>query len=324
MIQHPAQPTNTSRRIGICSWSLQPETPADLARKVEAVGLAADSSRLPAIQLALDPLRTGAWSSVETLATLQQAGIEIRSGMMAMSGEDYSTLESIERTGGVRADEHWKANLSAAGENARLARELGIGLVTFHAGFLPRQRSDPLRKVMIERLSAVVDLFAGCGVRAAFETGKETAETLLDVLDELDRPSVGVNFDPANMILYGVGDPVAGLRKLALEPPPDARGSVPTAGSVRPPWRTSGSRGAVLQIHIKDAIATTTPGRWGSEVPVGAGEVDWPAFFEVIRESQLTCDLMIERESGANCVADIRRARELIESLVVVGGEHLK
>ena len=78
MIQHGAQPTNVSRRIGICSWSLQPETPADLARKVEAIGSAADSSQLPAIQLALDPLRMGVWAAAETLATLQHAGIEIQ------------------------------------------------------------------------------------------------------------------------------------------------------------------------------------------------------------------------------------------------------
>ncbi len=256
------------------------------------------------------------------IATLQHAGIEIRSGMMAMSGEDYSTLESIERSGGVRPDEHWEANLSAAGENARLARELGIGLVTFHAGFLPRERSDPLRKVMIERLRAVVDLFADRGVRVAFETGQETVETLLDALDELDRPGVGVNFDPANMILYGAGDPVAGLRKLALEPLSDGRASVPASGSVRPPWPTSGSHQRVQQIHIKDAVAATTPGTWGSEVSVGAGEVDWPAFFGATRESQLTCDLMIERESGPNCVADIRRARKLVELFVIVRGQH--
>ena len=267
-----------SQRIGVCSWSLQPESAADLARKVREVGLSA-------VQIALDPLGTGAWAMAETIAVLEQAGIAICSGMMRMEGEDYSTLESIRRTGGVRLDEHWSTNLHAAQRNADVARQLGIDLVTFHAGFLPHERSDPARKIMLDRLRAIVDEFAACGVRVGFETGQETADTLADALDELDRPAAGVNFDPANMVLYGVGDPVAGLRKLARR---------------------------VVQIHVKDAVATDTPGTWGTEVAVGEGDVDYAALLAVVAEAQLECDFMIEREAGGRRAADIRRARDRV------------
>lgn len=277
-----------SQRVGVCSWSLQPETAADLAQKVKAVGLSA-------VQIALDPLGTGAWAIAETVSVLAEAGIAIRSGMMRMQGEDYSTLESIRRTGGVRLDEHWGTNLSAAQRNADVAREMGIDLVTFHAGFLPHERSDPVRTIMLERLRAIVDRFADCGVRVGFETGQETADTLADALDELDRPAAGVNFDPANMVLYGVGDPVAGLRKLAPR---------------------------VVQIHVKDAVATKTQGTWGTEVPVGDGDVDYPALFEVVTEARLECDFMIEREAGGRRAADIRRARERVERFINAAGGH--
>ncbi len=270
-----------TRRVGACSWSLQPESPADLASKIQAVGVSA-------VQLALDPLRTGDWPIDETVASLSTAGVEIRSGMMAMRGEDYSTLETIKRTGGVRLDEHWEANLSAAGQNAVIAGELGISLVTFHAGFIPHEPGDPLRRVMIERLRAVVECFTGEGVRVGFETGQETASTLISALDEFDRSEVGVNFDPANMILYGMGDPVEALRLLAPR---------------------------VVQIHIKDALPSSEPGTWGSEVPVGDGAVDWPAFFGVIDSAGLDCDLMIEREAGDARVKDMARACSLVESL---------
>ncbi len=271
-----------SQQIGVCSWSLRPGSVEELARGLEAV-------KVQAVQLALDPLRAGDWEIGETVACLREAGIEIRSGMIGMKGEDYSTLESIRRTGGVRRDEHWEVNLAAASESAAIANRIGVGLVTFHAGFLPHERSDPSRGVMIERLRAIVDRFAAYGINVGFETGQETADTLLDVLDELDRPGAGVNFDPANMILYGMGDPVAAMRKLAPR---------------------------VVQVHIKDAIGTDIPGTWGKEVPAGSGAVDWPAFFDVVRTQPLKCDLMIERETPGDRVTEIRQACELVQRLL--------
>jgi L-ribulose-5-phosphate 3-epimerase len=271
-----------SQQIGVCSWSLRPGSVEELARDLKAIGV-------PAVQLALDPLRGGDWDIDETVGCLREAGIEVRSSMIGMKGEDYSTLESIRRTGGVRMDEHWEANLAAASESAAIADRIGVRLVTFHAGFLPHERSDPSRSVMIERLRAIVDRFAAYGINVGFETGQETADTLLDVLDELDRSSAGVNFDPANMILYGMGDPVAAMRKLAPR---------------------------VVQIHIKDAIGTDTPGSWGREVPAGKGAVDWPAFFDVVRTQGLNCDLMVEREPPGDRVAEIRQACELVRRLL--------
>ncbi len=264
--------------VGVCSWSLQPANPADLAEKLRALGVSA-------VQLALDPLRSGAWDLRETAETLARAGVTIRSGMARTVGEDYSTLQTIEATGGVRADAHWHENLAAFAANATIARQLGIRLVSFHAGFLPEQRSDPRRATMVERLQAVVDCLAGQGIASAFETGQERAETLLDTLAQIDRPQAGVNFDPANMILYGMGDPIAALRKLLPR---------------------------VRQVHIKDANPSAAAGAWGREQPVGRGALDWPAFFDVLRGSATRCDLMIEREAGGSRLDDIRAACALI------------
>jgi sugar phosphate isomerase/epimerase len=269
--------------VGVCSWSLQPDDPGALVERVRAVGV-------HAVQLALDPIRRGAWDLLDTERRLRDAGIDIRSGMMAMRGEDYSSLESIRRTGGVRPHEHWAVNLDAACANAAIAARLAIPLVTFHAGFLPRAPDDPLRGVMIERLRTLVDVFAERGVAVGLETGQETASTLLGVLEELERPvptaaAVGVNFDPANMILYGLDDPVAAMGRLAPR---------------------------VAQMHVKDAVATRQSGTWGTEVPVGSGAIDWDALFEAMDGHGLRCDLMIERESGEDRVGDIRAALELV------------
>ena len=267
------------RNVGVCSWSLRPTDAASLAAAVKDCGLGA-------VQLALDPIREGRWPEAASVAALQRAGIRLLSGMMATAGEDYSTLESIQRTGGIRPDSTWQQNLKAAEANAALAKRLGLGLVTFHAGFLPHEPRDAERLRMIERLRAVADVFAASGVSVALETGQESAETLIGVLRDLNRPGIGVNFDPANMILYGMGEPVAALQRLA-------------------PW--------VRQVHIKDATPAARGGEWGTEVPAGGGAVAWTRFFGVLRQSLPAVNLVIEREAGNDRVGDVRIARRLVE-----------
>ncbi len=265
--------------LAVCSWSLQPGSPAQLIERVSACDLTA-------IQLHLDPLRSGDWSEQDLVARLNSTGIRIASGMMTTQGEDYSTLETIRDTGGLRPDATWQTNLEAAEQNAELARRLGIALVTLHAGFVPHDRDDPDYTSIVERIRTVSDVFAAHDIRLGLETGQETAASLLDALADIDRDSVGVNFDPANMILYAMGDPVEALDRLAPH---------------------------VMQIHVKDAIATDTPGRWGTEVPAGTGQVDWPAFFAVVRDHLPGIPLVIEREAGDRRVEDIRAAASLVQ-----------
>jgi L-ribulose-5-phosphate 3-epimerase len=274
-------PTNPlpSGRLAVCSWSLQPAHARDLIAKLQTTGL----SR---IQLALDPVREQPELWGETGALCRQAGVAIVAGMFGCLGEDYSTLESIRRTGGIAPDATWNENLKNIKLAAALAAGLGLKQVTFHAGFLPHQESDPAFAKMLGRLAAVADVFAEREMVLGLETGQETAPVLLQLLRKLGRPNVGVNFDPANMILYDKGDPIEALRLLG-------------------PW--------VRQVHIKDARRTRTAGDWGQEVAAGTGEVNWPAFFAVLREAGFQGDLVIEREAGSQRVADIRTARAVVE-----------
>ncbi len=266
--------------LGLCSWSLHPSSVDELVERVRACGVSA-------VQLALTPIAEGQWDQRRTTDTLNAAGIKVLSGMLATVGEDYSTLESIRRTGGVRPDEHWKANLERATRVADTAHRMNLKLVTFHAGFLPHEPADPLHHVMLDRLRQIGALFAQRGVSVAFETGQESAATLVDVMRELDAGHIGVNFDPANMILYGMGDPIESLRQLA-------------------PW--------VKQVHVKDAVPTGTPGTWGRETPAGHGAVDWKAFFTFISRSLPHVDAVIEREAGEKRVDDIKAAADLVRT----------
>lgn len=276
------KPAATIDRLAVCSWSLQCANPQELVVKLRDTGI-------HRVQLALDPLREQPAIWGDTGRLLAQAQIQIVSGMFGCVGEDYSTLDTIRETGGIVPDATWSANLQNIEATAVIAADLGMKLVTFHAGFVPHDALAPGREKMLQRLAAVAEIFAAEKMEVALETGQETAADLAALLDTLKCPNVGVNFDPANMLLYGKGDPIQAVRLLA-------------------PW--------IRQVHIKDAMQTKVPGTWGAEVPVGTGEVNWPAFFATLEEMHYQGDLVIEREAGTQRVSDIRTARELVLKLV--------
>ncbi|MEM8875006.1 MAG: sugar phosphate isomerase/epimerase family protein [Planctomycetota bacterium] len=263
---------NLAERLAVCSWSLQPSDAADLRRQLDAV----DIRR---VQMHLDPFAEDGWD----VGGLD--GIECVSGMVTCVGEDYSTIAAIHRTGGVVSDETWPATRERMAACAPIAGQLGIELVTFHAGFIPEDPAVPLFGKLLDRIGEVTQLFGEHGCRIALETGQESADTLMGFLDKLGA-DVRVNFDPANMLLYGSGDPIAALKQL---------------------------RPRIAQVHLKDAIPSGTTGEWGTEVPVGEGKVDWAAFFAELSDYQGA--LPIEREAGVKRVEDIRTAAAFVRNL---------
>lgn len=268
----------TPARLGVCSWSLRCDSPAQLVARLQECGVRA-------VQLHLDPIRSLAWRADETAGLLRGARIAIVSGMMTTKGEDYSTLESIKATGGLRPDSTWEDNIKAAEGNVVAAARLGIPLVTFHAGFLPHEAGEERTK-LVERIAKVAEIFASRRVRVALETGQEDAKTLTHVLEEVNsklpaHAYVGVNFDPANMILYGMGDPVEALHTLAPH---------------------------IMQVHIKDAKPCDSLGEWGAEMPYGRGSVNWDMFFAALEKHNYSGNFLIERESGESRIQDIQSA----------------
>lgn len=269
--------TQMTERIGVCSWSLKPKDPAELIAQLAGLGLTK-------IQLAMSPMvqNPEIWGSA--ISELRAAGIDVISGMYSPVGEDYSTLETIRATGGVVPDGTWDENLAIAQDIARIAEQEGVDVVTFHAGFVPHDRADASYVKLGDRLTMLAELFADAGCELLLETGQETADDLLAFLDYVNHPNIGVNFDPANMILYGKGDPIDAISKLV---------------------------GMTGQVHIKDAAAAT-PGEWGTEAPAGTGEVDWTRFFAMLDEAGYDGDMVIEREAGDDPPGDIAIARDLI------------
>lgn len=260
-------------QLAVCSWSLQPGSADELVERVRACGL----SR---VQLHLDPIAEQRAGWTDAPAKLRDAGIEVVSGMIGCVGEDYSTIESIHRTGGVVPDTTWPATRQRMQRAAPVAKQLGLKLVTFHAGFIPADPTDPVFKKVLTRMRESAGIFADAGAVVAMETGQESADTLASFL-HLVGAGIGVNFDPANMLLYGSGEPIAALKKLLP---------------------------SVKQVHLKDAIASGKPGEWGTEVALGSGQVDWTAFFGALKAAHFAGHCVIEREAGGSRLDDIRTA----------------
>ncbi len=265
-----AQPSPTSGPVlpplslGVCSWSLQVRSVAELKRLLDQLGI-------NVVQIACGDPQHASWDEGDSLPeTARASGIIMTAAMLGFPGEDYTTPQTIKLTGGF-GNPAWRQERLQRLEWA-LARTLALGLsdLTLHAGFLP-DPDDPGRSAFLDTLARAAELAGAKGVTLAFETGQESASLLRTTLDELQSPSIKVNFDPANRLLYDMGDPIKPVETIAKD---------------------------IRSVHVKDARRPRTKCQWGEEVPLGEGEVDIPRFIRALNAVGYKGPLIIEREVG--------------------------
>jgi len=266
--------------LGVCSWSLQVRSVDELKRFADELGVAA-------VQIACgDPVHAS-WDEGEAMpAAARAAGLPLSGAMLGFPGEDYTTPATIQATGGFGDPADRGARIDRLAWALDRTVALGLADLMFHAGFLP-EVGDPDRRPFLDTLALAAELARQKGVTLAFETGQESAELLARTLDDLAAPNVAVNFDPANVLLYDMGDPIAAVGRL-------------------------GPR--IRSVHVKDARRPTTPGAWGQEVPLGEGEVDIPRFVRALKDVGYVGPLIVEREVGdqASRFRDIARGLDVL------------
>jgi len=261
--------------IGVCSWSLHPKDTADLAAQITEAGLAH-------VQLGLAGLSAmGNKDQLQELEHLSKNDIAITGGMVGFAGEDYSTIANIRRTGGFVPDADWPARKAITEQAAKLAMDLKLPHISAHVGFVPPHGQHGYHAA-VERIRDIADMFAKHRLSLLMETGQEKADELLEFLHDLKRDNVFINFDPANMILYGAGEPMAAIKTLGK---------------------------FIRHVHVKDATASANPGvDWGVEVPFGTGQVNPKQFLKALHEVGYHGPLCIEREAGNQRLADVKTA----------------
>jgi sugar phosphate isomerase/epimerase len=254
--------------IGVCSWSLGNDL--QILNKLKA------ESGIEHIHLALKP----AINNESYLEDIPASGWAISATMIDFPQEDYSTLDSIRRTGGIIPDYCWESNRGLVQWAVEATSQLEVKYLELHFGFIDLCEKDYAYK-LLDRAKEIGDIAGESGVKILFETGQETVGTLRKFLEMLNHPALAVNFDPANMILYGKGNPVEAVDLLGT-------------------W--------IKHVHIKDAISSPAKDNWGSEVVWGSGEVGQDAFLNALERNGFTGTLSIEREAGRNRVEDIQTA----------------
>ncbi|MBX3427020.1 MAG: sugar phosphate isomerase/epimerase [Pirellulales bacterium] len=226
------------------------------------------------------------------LAELDAANIRISCVFAGFDGESYADIPTVARTVGLVPSASREGRTSELLGIADFARLLGVDVVGVHVGFVPHDAASEDYRAIVAVMRRVCDHLAGNGQALHLETGQEPADVLLGFLKDVERGNLFVNFDPANMILYGVGEPLPALRTLGEY---------------------------VRSVHCKDATWSDRPGQtWGQEVPLGAGAVDFPAYLRTLKDIGYTGPLTIEREipqEPARQKAEIAAAVELLTRL---------
>lgn len=204
------------------------------------------------------------------LKRLADYNIQLTCVFGGFEGESYADIPTVARTVGLVPPETRAARTKELKEIADFAKLLGCPAVGLHIGFVPHDRSLPLYQQVVAVARDVCDHCAALGQGLHLETGQETADDLLAFIQDVSRSNLFINFDPANMILYGTGEPIAALKKVGRY---------------------------VKSIHCKDGKWAKNPGKeWGQEVPLGAGDVGMENYLATLKEIGYTGPLTIERE----------------------------
>jgi len=260
--------------IGVMFWAGR--DPYDTVRELKSWGVRCGQIGIPADM----PLAGAAARWKQALA---EENFRLATVFAAYAGESYADIPTVRRTVGFvpQATRHEREQRTLAVSD--FAAELGVTSIATHIGFIPEDVSASDYIAVREMVRRVCDHAAGHGQTFALETGQEPAAQLLGFLSAADRPNLRINFDPANMILYGTGDPIAALDILGPQ---------------------------VISVHCKDGDwpPAGSPDVLGQEQPLGQGAVGMEQFIAKLKEIGYKGPLTIEREAGDPA----RRRRDII------------
>ena len=228
-------------------------------------------------------------SFLEKLASLD---IRLTCVFCGYEGESYADIPTVKETVGLVPSATRAARTQETKEISDFTKLLGVDCIGLHIGFVPHDANDPDYQDVLNVTREICDHAASNGQRVHLETGQEPADVLLRFIEDTQPANLFINFDPANMALYGTGEPLPALRQVGKY---------------------------VKSIHCKDATWSDKPGdTWGAEVPLGDGAVGMKDYLTTLKEIGYDGPLTIEREipeEPARQKAEIGGALELLRSI---------
>jgi L-ribulose-5-phosphate 3-epimerase len=255
--------------------------PDSAMAKVRALGV-------PSAQIFVDEFHSGLDDRLRK--ALETYHIEATSVVVGGPGKEVWDFYGGPLTIGVVPRETRGARVAHIKKASDFAKECGIAAIQTHCGFIPENPNDALYKETVETIRELAECCKRNGQNLRYETGQETPVTLVRTMQDVGTDNQGVNFDLANLILYGKANPVDAIELL----------------------------GPYIQgIHAKDGLWPTDPKRLGKEVPIGKGKVDFSRIISRLKEIDYRGAVTIEREiSGPHQMEDVRAAKTYLEELI--------
>ena len=255
--------------------------PNDAIAKVHDLGL-------PTCQVfvdEIDPMLPG-----RLRQALDKYQIEATSLVVGGPGREVWDFYEGPQTIGLVPRQTRAARIAHLKKASDFAKECGIAAVQTHCGFIPENPNDSVYKETVAAMREVAEYCKRNGQNFRYETGQETPITLVRAIQDVGLDNQGVNFDLANLILYGKANPVDAIELLG-------------------PY--------VQGIHAKDGLWPTNPRKLGEETPIGKGKVDFPRIIARLKELNYRGAVTIEREiSGPQQVEDVRAAKLYLEKRI--------
>ncbi|MGC2888924.1 MAG: sugar phosphate isomerase/epimerase family protein [Candidatus Acidiferrum sp.] len=224
------------------------------------------------------------------VAALEKYGLEATAIVVGGPGKEVWDFYGGPVTIGLVPRATRAARIAQIKKASDFAKECGVPAVQTHCGFIPENPNEELYKETVAAMREVAEYCRKNGQNFRYETGQETPITLVRAIKDVGLDNQGVNFDLANLILYGKANPVDAIEILG-------------------PY--------VQGIHAKDGLWPTNPKELGEEVAIGKGKVDFPRIIARLKEMKYPGAVTIEREiSGPQQMEDVRGAKEYLERLI--------
>lgn len=267
--------------VGMMFWAVR-----DTFDEIKTMDVRCGQLAIPG-DVSITPEFTAKWK-----ADLQAANFTVVTVFCVYNGEDYADIPTVENTVGFIPPATRAERLRRTIELSDFAAALGVGSIACHIGFVPHDKTHPNYIAVLDMVRRVCDHAATHGQTFALETGQEPAETLLEFFKDVNRSNLKINFDPANLILYGSDEPLPALRLLAPH---------------------------LASVHAKDGDWPPKDNKsLGNERKLGEGSVNIPAFIKTLKEVGYQGQIFIEREAfdPTERITDMRSEVPYLKALI--------
>lgn len=220
----------------------------------------------------------------------KETGVEITAFWCGWTGPSAWNFYEGQETLGLVPPSYRFHRMNELMKGSDFAKKLGVADVVTHMGFIPENPLDGNYQGLIVAIRTVAEHCKANGQYLLFETGQETPVTLLRAIQDIGTGNLGVNLDPANLILYGKANPVDAME---------------TIGKY------------VRGVHGKDGKYPTDGHDLGAETPLGQGRVDYEKLIKCLKDCGYTGSITIEREiSGDEQTRDILAGKKYLEDII--------